>query len=144
MREGKVTEEDMLVTFNCGIGMTLIVDPKDAEFVLKQIYANGVTKASVIGSLVDRVNKEDGVIVKNFSPKNSINKQIQEKSKGRKKIAVLISGFLEPTSRLSLMHPSNQLRLPWSFPMLKASRGSIEQREQASRRSSFLTRERRG
>ena len=88
MREGHVKEEDMLVTFNCGVGMTVIVDPKDAEFVLKQIHANGVTGATVIGKLVERTS--EGVIVRNFSPSQSLVQQKKESLK--KKVAVLISG----------------------------------------------------
>jgi phosphoribosylamine--glycine ligase/phosphoribosylglycinamide formyltransferase/phosphoribosylformylglycinamidine cyclo-ligase len=92
MREGHVKEEDMLVTFNCGIGMTVIVDPKDADFVLKQIHANGITKATVIGTLVERKTTEEKVIVRNFSPKDSIERQEKDKCNNKKRVAVLISG----------------------------------------------------
>ena len=91
-REGKVKDEDMLLTFNCGVGMTVIVDAKDADFVLKQIHANGLPRASVIGKLVQRKKLEEGVIVKNFSPKDSLQQQNKLKNQGKKKVAVLISG----------------------------------------------------
>lgn len=57
--EGAVPQEEMLRTFNCGIGMVLLTSPEDAETVCQALQADGETVAR-LGSIVDRV--EDGVI----------------------------------------------------------------------------------
>lgn len=51
--QGNIEPMEMCRTFNCGIGMTLIVDVKDSEGVIDQIRATG-EEASVIGAVVSR------------------------------------------------------------------------------------------
>jgi phosphoribosylformylglycinamidine cyclo-ligase len=49
-KEAKIDPEEMLRTFNCGIGMVLIVSPKDVERVLKHLDE----EARVIGAIGER------------------------------------------------------------------------------------------
>jgi phosphoribosylformylglycinamidine cyclo-ligase len=50
MREARLTQEEMLRTFNCGIGMIVIVSPRDVERVLKHLGDD----TRVIGAVVER------------------------------------------------------------------------------------------
>lgn len=47
---GNIDQAEMLKTFNCGIGFTLVVAPQDAESVIAQLNEAGES-ASVIGSI---------------------------------------------------------------------------------------------
>ena len=51
-REGNVPERDMFNTYNMGVGMTVIVDPADAERALEILRANG-EDAYVLGEVVE-------------------------------------------------------------------------------------------
>ena len=50
-REGNIKASEMYRTFNCGIGMVLVVDPSDADKTLEILDAKGET-AMVIGEIV--------------------------------------------------------------------------------------------
>ncbi len=54
---GNVAPQEMYRTFNCGIGMVVIVDKRDADAALKQLNATGET-ATVIGVIRARENNE--------------------------------------------------------------------------------------
>jgi phosphoribosylformylglycinamidine cyclo-ligase len=54
---GNVAQPEMYRTFNCGIGMVVIVDKKDADTALKQLNAASET-ATVIGVIRARENNE--------------------------------------------------------------------------------------
>lgn len=57
-QRGNLTSEDMYRTFNCGIGMILIVTAKDEEDCLRQLSALGETPY-VIGEIAVRLSKEE-------------------------------------------------------------------------------------
>lgn len=61
-KEGRVDREEMLRTFNCGVGMILVVPAKSAPAVLKKL-AKMKEKASVIGEIVKRKPGSAGVVV---------------------------------------------------------------------------------
>lgn len=48
--KGGIAEHDMFNTYNMGIGMTVIVDPSDAEKTIECLKTSGI-KASVIGTM---------------------------------------------------------------------------------------------
>ena len=48
--EGNITDEEMLKTFNCGIGMVVCVAKNDVDAVLEQLANSGET-AFVIGDI---------------------------------------------------------------------------------------------
>jgi phosphoribosylformylglycinamidine cyclo-ligase len=50
MREARLPQDEMLRTFNCGIGMILVVGPVDVERVLKTLDSD----AMVIGAIGER------------------------------------------------------------------------------------------
>jgi phosphoribosylformylglycinamidine cyclo-ligase len=54
---GNIAQQEMYRTFNCGIGMVVIVDKKDADAALKQLNAVGET-ATVIGVIRARQDNE--------------------------------------------------------------------------------------
>ncbi len=59
---GHVDEAEMLRTFNCGLGMILVVPSKDVEEVLVRLKALG-EKAWVVGDIVERKPGEASVTV---------------------------------------------------------------------------------
>ena len=60
-REGRIDAQEMWRTFNCGIGLVLIVPAADAGRVLKRLRALG-EKAYLIGEIAKR-RKGDGTII---------------------------------------------------------------------------------
>jgi phosphoribosylformylglycinamidine cyclo-ligase len=59
---GNVTDEEMYSTFNCGVGMVLAVDPKDAEATLKLLTQAGET-AFLIGHIEAHQGEAEVVIL---------------------------------------------------------------------------------
>ena len=84
---GNVTDEDMLRTFNCGLGMIVITSQSDAEATLGLLRSCGEPDATVVGRLTKSVSKER-VLVDNFSQQ----KVLCLSAPRRKRVAVLISG----------------------------------------------------
>ena len=68
-RNGNVDSDEMLRTFNCGIGFVLIVDSNDVPDVLWSLKEAGET-AWNIGTVETRSENQDAVTVKSF--KNSL------------------------------------------------------------------------
>uniref|UniRef100_A0A0A9WHI9 Trifunctional purine biosynthetic protein adenosine-3 n=1 Tax=Lygus hesperus TaxID=30085 RepID=A0A0A9WHI9_LYGHE len=90
---GDISESEMLRTFNCGVGLVLIVSPEDADGVLKSIKSS-----TIIGTVENKRNpSEKGVEVTNltaaFSPlmKPYVRHVIQQEA-AKKRIGVMISG----------------------------------------------------
>ena len=61
-QKGRIDQEEMYRTFNCGIGMVLVVDSKDAGKVLRRL---GTLKerASLIGEVRKKKRQENQVII---------------------------------------------------------------------------------
>lgn len=57
---GNVTDEEMMRTFNCGIGMTVIVSADDADKTIAHLESCG-EKASIIGSIEATDSKSERV-----------------------------------------------------------------------------------
>lgn len=64
--KGNVTPEEMCRTFNCGIGMVVVVDAKDEEDVVQQLAALG-EKPFVIGEVAQKENDSDHSVEINCS-----------------------------------------------------------------------------
>lgn len=88
MQTGEVLEDEMLQTFNCGLGMVCLIKPKNVNIVLKLLKDFGEPEANVIGKVIKRVNKL--VIVNNFNLLLTLPATQSEDT--RKRVAVLISG----------------------------------------------------
>lgn len=61
-QEGRIDQEEMYRTFNCGIGMVLVVDSKDVGKVLKRL-GKLKEKASLIGEVRKRKRQENQVVI---------------------------------------------------------------------------------
>ncbi|XP_039448693.1 trifunctional purine biosynthetic protein adenosine-3 [Culex pipiens pallens] len=86
-KAGNIAEQEMLRTFNCGLGMTLIVAKQNAQTVLGELRSAGAT---LIGSVVKHAPKAPRVNVLNFPA--TLAKSQLTCSLPKKRIAVLISG----------------------------------------------------
>lgn len=84
---GAVEDDEMLRTFNCGIGMVLIVSPEDQAQVMNITRSFG---AMVIGSIQARPPAGQKVIVDNFASAMDFTRRMPLLPK--KKVAVLVSG----------------------------------------------------
>lgn len=60
--QGNIDEQEMFRTFNCGIGMTLIVPPEDVDNVMIRLKASGETVWE-IGMIESRQNNEQSIII---------------------------------------------------------------------------------
>lgn len=94
---GDVAGREMLRTFNCSLGMVLVINKSDENRVQALLQANG-QESYVIGHVTSRAKDEEAVIVHNFDKaieKNAkaIHSSNQpQKQRKRKRVAVLISG----------------------------------------------------
>ncbi len=61
-REGRVDREEMLRTFNCGVGMIIVVPSETAAAVLKKLRGMK-EKAAVVGEIVKKRPGAAGVVV---------------------------------------------------------------------------------
>ncbi|XP_026295175.1 trifunctional purine biosynthetic protein adenosine-3 isoform X2 [Apis mellifera] len=92
---GGINKEEMLKTFNCGIGAILICSEKDKEKVLNLLQ---IENPKIIGYVTNYKNKQFRINVKNFEEalelrmKQYIPDIISKLSKPLKKVGVLISG----------------------------------------------------
>jgi len=86
-----ISDSEMLKTFNCGLGMVLIVSPNDKEYVMQTLKENG-EQGHIVGQVVTR--EGDQVKVHNFAQAIVQNQRALFAAKPKKKtrVAVLISG----------------------------------------------------
>lgn len=55
MKAGNVSPVEMARTFNCGIGMVIVVAEEKVEQALQSIRQNGEPEAFVVGQVIDQV-----------------------------------------------------------------------------------------
>lgn len=60
-QQGNVTDEEMLRTFNCGIGLILCIAEEDVAMALQVLSAND-EQASIIGEIINRADGTDAVV----------------------------------------------------------------------------------
>jgi len=60
--QGQIDQEEMYRTFNCGIGMVIVVNSKDSRKVLARLHKLG-EKASLIGEVRKKKRKQEQVVI---------------------------------------------------------------------------------
>lgn len=60
--QGSVENQEMYRVFNCGIGMVVVVSPKDADEIVNRLNASG-QPAYVIGEIIPRKSEEPQVVI---------------------------------------------------------------------------------
>lgn len=80
--KGNVRDSEMLRTFNCGIGMVLVISPELEEYVLKSFEQHDAQK---IGRIISRNISVPQVVVEDLGA-------LRNFYKSKKRIGVLISG----------------------------------------------------
>uniref|UniRef100_A0AAR2JA18 ATP-grasp domain-containing protein n=1 Tax=Pygocentrus nattereri TaxID=42514 RepID=A0AAR2JA18_PYGNA len=63
-KEGSLSEEEMVRTFNCGLGAVLVVGKQEAQRVLRQLQAE--EEAWIVGSLTHKMPGRQAVVVRNL------------------------------------------------------------------------------
>ena len=61
--QGNISDSEMLKTFNCGIGMILIVDPKETKNILDLLESSG-EEGMIIGKILEANNENQLVTYK--------------------------------------------------------------------------------
>ncbi|OQR78533.1 trifunctional purine biosynthetic protein adenosine-3-like [Tropilaelaps mercedesae] len=84
--EGAISNDEMLRTFNCGLGMVAIVSPENVQALVDETEE----EARVVGKVLAIKEGSPQVNVRNFA--ESINRSSPEPKPPKKKFAVLISG----------------------------------------------------
>ncbi|XP_017062447.1 LOW QUALITY PROTEIN: trifunctional purine biosynthetic protein adenosine-3 [Drosophila ficusphila] len=86
---GNISSTELQRTYNCGLGLILVVSPTEVEDVLKELrYPQ---RAAVVGEVIARKDpKKPQVVVQNFEASLARTQKIL--SLPRKRVAVLISG----------------------------------------------------
>lgn len=92
---GEVNKEEMLRTFNCGIGAILICSERDKDEVLSKLQ---IENPKIIGHIINYKKNHSRIHVKNFEEALELKMRqyipdiISQLSKPLKKVGVLISG----------------------------------------------------
>lgn len=84
-KTGNISPQEMLKTFNCGLGMILIAAKEYQDIILNTLTENG-EKAMLVGKVKNLSNGKKQVKVLNFE------KVLETPHKPKKKVGVLISG----------------------------------------------------
>ncbi len=121
VNQGNVQADEAANTFNCGLGLVLVVSPENTDTVLQRVRANG-EKAWVVGRM-ETLQSTHGqqVVIKNLA------KQLEEPAfkrqpHARKRVAVLISGsgtnlqaLIDASKKVCLFVPSHAREKVHSF-----------------------------
>ncbi|KAJ6649761.1 Trifunctional purine biosynthetic protein adenosine-3 [Pseudolycoriella hygida] len=87
--KGNVSHEEMQRTFNCGIGLVLVVSPANKDFVVESLLEH---RGDVIGSITERLNEEPQVRINALQFSENLARVQRLLSQPLKRVAVLISG----------------------------------------------------
>lgn len=87
---GNIANKELQRTYNCGIGLILVVAPKDAEIVLGQLKLNH--GAELLGTVQARSASQPQVIIDDIAFTNNLQRVQRTLCQPKKKVGVLISG----------------------------------------------------
>lgn len=87
--KGNISHEEMQRTYNCGLGLVLVVSPPDADYVVESLLEH---RGDVIGKIVARSSDEPQVRINASVFAQNIVRVQRLLSEPAKRVAVLISG----------------------------------------------------
>lgn len=87
---GNITNKELQRTYNCGIGLVLVVAPSDAEFVLSALKLSH--NAQILGTIQARTGNEPQVVINNNDFTENLQRVQRVLRQPKKKVGVLISG----------------------------------------------------
>lgn len=87
--KGNISHEEMQRTYNCGVGLVLVVNPADKDFVIESLLEH---RGEVIGSITKRSNDEPQVRIDALEFARNFVRVQRLLSEPVKRVAVLISG----------------------------------------------------
>lgn len=87
--KGNISHEEMQRTYNCGIGLVLVVTPANRDYVIESLLEH---RGDVIGSITERLNNEPQVRINASVFSQNLVRVQRLLAEPRKRVAVLISG----------------------------------------------------
>lgn len=87
--KGNISDEEMQRTYNCGIGLVLVVNQADKDFVIESLFEH---RGQVIGYIDERFNNEPQVRIHASDFRQNLVHVQRLLSEPPKRVAVLISG----------------------------------------------------
>lgn len=86
---GNISHDEMQRTYNCGIGLALVVAPADKDYVIESLLEH---RGDIIGKITNRLDNEPQVRVNASEFSQNIGRVQRLLSEPRRRVAVLISG----------------------------------------------------
>lgn len=86
---GNISNRELQRTYNCGIGLVLVVDPNDVEFILSELkWSDG---AHVLGTVQPRVESDPQVVINDADFTVNLQRVQRVLREPKKRVGVLVS-----------------------------------------------------
>jgi len=134
--KGNISKTEMLRTFNCGVGMCLVIKSSAVDDVIKSFKSSELLIGK-IGIIEEKSREQDDVIVDNFEDAISLTKtkifppkvkniEVEKMIRRKTKVAILISGSgsnMESIIRHSLSSSDSNFQVSLIISNISTARG---------------------